>query len=169
MRITLLAALALAAALAAAAPAPFSGLARAVTPEEQLDDPELEARARKISKGLRCVVCDNQSIDESEASVAAAMRKLVRSRLVAGDSDREVEDRLVAAYGEYVLLKPRFSLSNLILWIGPLLALGGGIWWVRSRIRAEPKAAAAAPVETAAPLTPEEQAKLDALLAERKD
>ena len=88
------------------------GPALALEPEERLGDPALEARAREISKGLRCVVCQNQSIDDSDAQIAGDMRKLVRERLLAGDSDAAVLDRMVAYYGEYVLLQPRFSVKK---------------------------------------------------------
>lgn len=98
----------------------------AVQPDEVLDDPALEARARELSKGLRCLVCRNESIDESNAELARDLRLLVRERIEAGDSDEEVIDFVVARYGEYVLLNPRATGSNLILWVaGPVLLLGG--------------------------------------------
>lgn len=114
----------------------------AVEPSEMLDDPVLEARARVISKGLRCVVCQNENIDDSNAGIAADLRVLLRERLVAGDSDEQVEQYIVDRYGEYVLLKPRFSASNMILWFtGPLLLLFGGIGaWVFIRRRGNPAA-----------------------------
>jgi len=100
----------------------------AVEPSEMLDDPVLEARARVISKGLRCVVCQNENIDDSNAGIASDLRVLVRERLTIGDSDEAVMQYIVDRYGEYVLLKPRFSIGNLILWLtGPLLLLFGGI------------------------------------------
>jgi len=89
---------------------------RAVEPDEVLQDPQLEARARLISEGLRCVVCQNQSIDDSAAPLAKDLRLLVRERLKAGDSDQEIEDFVVARYGEFVLLKPRFTAHTLLLW-----------------------------------------------------
>ena len=93
----------------------------AVQPDEILDDPVLEERARELSKGLRCLVCQNESIDDSVASLARDLRILVRDRLVAGDSDEEVLDFVVDRYGEFALLQPKFGGSNLILWIaGPL-------------------------------------------------
>ena len=96
----------------------------AVQPDEILDDPVLEQRARDLSKGLRCLVCRNKSIDESHAELARDLRLLVRERLVAGDSDDEALDFIVARYGEYVLLKPNRSGSNLVLWLaGPGLLL----------------------------------------------
>ena len=99
----------------------------AVEPGEVLDDPVLEARARKISKGLRCVVCQNQSIDSSDADLAGAMRVLVRERLVAGDSNVEVNNYMVSRYGDFVLLKPPLKKSTYVLWFGPLLIIGLGI------------------------------------------
>ena len=95
--------------------------ADAVDPREILDDPLLETRAREISKGLRCVVCQNQSIDDSDATLARDLRVLVRERLVAGDSDSEVIDYVVSRYGDFVLLKPPFKAATLVLWLGPLL------------------------------------------------
>ena len=93
----------------------------AVQPDEILDDPVLEERARELSKGLRCLVCQNESIDDSDAALARDLRLLVRERLVAGDSDEEVLDFVVERYGEFALLQPKFGGSNLVLWIaGPL-------------------------------------------------
>lgn len=113
----------------------------AVEPDEVLDDPVLETRAREISKGLRCLVCRNESIDESNADLAKELRILVRERLVKGDSDEEVVDYLVDRYGEYVLLKPRATGANLVLWVaGPVLlivALGIGAGYVLTRRRGE--------------------------------
>ena len=101
--------------------------ALAVQPDEILDDPKLEERAREISSGLRCLVCRNESIDDSNASLARDLRLLVRERLVAGDSNEEVVDYIVDRYGEYVLLNPRATGSNLVLWLaGPLMLLLGG-------------------------------------------
>jgi cytochrome c-type biogenesis protein CcmH len=88
----------------------------AVEPDEVLQDPTLEARAREISEGLRCLVCQNQSIDDSEAPLAKDLRLLVRERLKAGDSDEQIVDFIVARYGEFVLLKPRFEPHTLLLW-----------------------------------------------------
>lgn len=101
--------------------------AHAVNPEEILDDPALEQRARDISINLRCLVCQNQSIDDSDAELAKDLRVLVRERLVEGDSNQEVLDFVVARYGEFVLLRPQFSARNLALWGTPLvvLILGG--------------------------------------------
>ena len=89
---------------------------KAVQPDEVLPDPGLEARARHISEGLRCLVCQNQSIDDSEALLAKDLRLLVRERLTAGDTDQQIEDFVVARYGEFVLLKPRFTAHTLLLW-----------------------------------------------------
>lgn len=109
----------------------------AVEPDEVLEDPVLEARARDISGGLRCLVCRNESIDESNASLARDLRLLVRERLLAGDSDTEVVDFIVARYGEYVLLEPRKDGANLVLWwAGPgmlLLAALVAALYVRGR------------------------------------
>ena len=109
----------------------------AVEPDEILDDPELEARARVISKGLRCLVCQNESIDESHASLARDLRLLVRERLVVGDSNDQTVEFIVERYGEYVLLQPRVSGSTLVLWAaGPLmllLAAGMGFIYLRGR------------------------------------
>jgi len=91
--------------------------ARAVQPDEVLQDPLLEARARAISEGLRCLVCQNQSIDDSEASLAKDLRLLVRERLKQGDSDQQVVDFIVARYGEFVLLKPKFTPHTMLLWL----------------------------------------------------
>jgi cytochrome c-type biogenesis protein CcmH len=107
----------------------------AVTPDEMLKDPALEARARNISKELRCMVCQNQSIDDSEASLAHDLRVLVRERLKAGDSDSQVLNYLVARYGEFVLLKPPFELSTLLLWGLPPLALLAGLVGVVAALR----------------------------------
>ncbi|MEM8775238.1 MAG: cytochrome c-type biogenesis protein [Pseudomonadota bacterium] len=99
----------------------------AVEPEEVLEDPALEARARDISSGLRCLVCRNESIDESSAGLAKDLRLLVRERLVNGDSDAEVVAYIVERYGEYVLLNPKTTGSNLLLWLaGPLMLILGG-------------------------------------------
>ncbi len=99
----------------------------AVEPSEMLDDPVLEARARDISKDLRCLVCQNENIDDSNSGLAADLRILVRERLTAGDTNDQTMQYLVDRFGEYVLLKPTFSAANLLLWLaGPLLLLGGG-------------------------------------------
>ena len=109
----------------------------AVEPDEILANPALEARARDLSKGLRCLVCQNESIDESNASLARDLRILLRERLVAGDSDAAAVDFIVDRYGEYVLLQPRANGSTLLLWAsGPLMLLlagGMGIIYLRGR------------------------------------
>ena len=112
----------------------------AVQPDEVLDDPVLEDRARALSEGLRCLVCRNESIDESNADLARDMRLLVRERLVAGDSDEEVIAFLVARYGEYVLLTPTTTGANLVLWLAApaMLLFGGGIAALYLRSRAKP-------------------------------
>jgi cytochrome c-type biogenesis protein CcmH/NrfF len=117
--------------------------AYAVQPDEVLADPALEARARALSAELRCMVCQNQSIDDSDADLARDLRILVRERLAAGDTDAEVIDYVVSRYGEFVLLKPRFNMRNALLWATPvvLLLAGGAVALVavRSRRRAETK------------------------------
>ncbi|MFN7173985.1 MAG: cytochrome c-type biogenesis protein [Thermaurantiacus tibetensis] len=101
----------------------------AVEPDETLADPALEARAREIARGLRCVQCQNQSIDESSAPLARDLRRLVRERLAAGDSDAEVVAEVRARYGDFVLLKPPFDGRTLLLWVGPfaVLVVAGGL------------------------------------------
>ncbi|MCZ4353626.1 cytochrome c-type biogenesis protein CcmH [Roseovarius aestuarii] len=117
--------------------------ALAVQPDEVLEDPILEKRARDISSGLRCLVCRNENIDDSNANLARDLRLLVRERLVAGDSNDEVVDFIVARYGEYVLLRPRADGSALVLWLaGPLmllLGIGVAVRYVRRRDRAVPE------------------------------
>jgi len=111
--------------------------AGAVQPDEVLDNPVLEERARGISAGLRCLVCRNESIDESNATLARDLRLMVRERLVAGDSDEEVVAYIVDRYGEYVLLRPTMTGSTIVLWLAPaaLLLLGGGLSLVYIRKR----------------------------------
>jgi cytochrome c-type biogenesis protein CcmH len=104
----------------------MSGPALAVLPGEMLADPALEARARALSSELRCMVCQNQSIDDSDADLAHDLRVLVRERIKAGDDDEQVIDYIVSRYGEFVLLKPRFSLRNALLWSAPLVLLVAG-------------------------------------------
>jgi cytochrome c-type biogenesis protein CcmH len=133
----------------------------AVLPSEMLPDPTLEARARALSAELRCMVCQNQSIDDSEAPLAADLRVLVRERLMAGDSDEQVLDFLVARYGEFILLKPRFNWHTALLWATPpaVLILGGIVAVVGYSHR---RRAALAP----APLEPEEQEALQSLVSD---
>ena len=132
----------------------------AVQPDEILDDPRLEERTRELSKGLRCLVCRNESIDESNAELARDLRLLVRDRLVAGDSDEEVIEFIVDRYGEFVLLKPTTGGANLLLWAtGPIvliIAALGGAAYVRSR-RSAPQAEA---------LSAEEEERLKEILGE---
>lgn len=134
----------------------------AVQPDEILDDPALEERARALSEDLRCLVCRNESIDESNAPLARDLRLLVRERLVAGDSDAEVMAFVVARYGEYVLLTPKATGTNLILWLaGPammIIGLGLGLAFLRKRSRSEATAERA--------LTEDEKARLDEILSE---
>jgi cytochrome c-type biogenesis protein CcmH len=109
--------------------------AYAVQPDEILKDAALEARARAISVGLRCLVCQNQSIDESEASIARDLRLLIRDQIISGKSDTEVVDFVVARYGDYVLLKPRFAPSTFILWLTPFALVLAGIALAIRRMR----------------------------------
>ncbi|MBO6899745.1 MAG: cytochrome c-type biogenesis protein CcmH [Rhizobiaceae bacterium] len=134
-----------------------TGPAFAVLPDEVLDDPALEERARGLSVLLRCMVCQNQSIDDSDAELARDLRVLVRERLVAGDTDDEVIAYIVSRYGEFVLLRPRFNYRNALLWGAPLLLLfaGGAAIAIRARKPARSRAA---------PLDPAEQKKLDDIL-----
>ncbi len=126
--------------------------ALAVNPDEVLKDPALEARARVISKNLRCLVCQNQSIDDSDADLARDLRLLVRERLTAGDTNTEVVDYLIARFGEFVLLKPRITYQTLLLWSMPvLLLLVGGFVLIKSmRTKAKLKANALSSEEKAA-------------------
>ena len=132
----------------------------AVQPDEILADPALEARAREISKDLRCLVCQNESIDDSNASLARDLRLIVRERLVAGDSDQEVKDFIVDRYGEFALLRPKTSGVNAILWwSGPLaflIALIMGALYIRSRSKV-----VETPVDT---LNDDEQKRLNVIL-----
>ena len=137
----------------------------AVQPDEVLADAALEARARVLSNELRCMVCQNQSIDDSDAPLARDLRILVRERLQAGDSDQRVVDFLVARYGEFVLLKPRFSLHTALLWLGPaaILLIGAvGLFMVARRYQT--RARSGLPIPTEAKLTPAEEARLSEIL-----
>ncbi|MHA1529115.1 MAG: cytochrome c-type biogenesis protein [Alphaproteobacteria bacterium] len=137
-----------------------AGPAWAVQPDEILADPALEARARAISKEVRCLVCRNESIDDSNAALARDLRLLVRERLTAGDSDDEVRSYLVDRYGEFVLLKPEFSAANAALWLaGPIAFLLGLIAIVAYHRTRQPHAEA-----REAPLTDEEKRRLDEIL-----
>jgi cytochrome c-type biogenesis protein CcmH len=141
--------------------------AHAVQPSEVLQDPSLEKRARMLSQELRCMVCQNQSIDDSDAPLARDLRLLVRERLQTGDSDREVVDFLVARYGEFVLLRPRLSVHTALLWLTPLavVAIGGG--WLMALLRRRRRVHAGDGQEA---LTIDEQRRVSALLdqAERR-
>jgi cytochrome c-type biogenesis protein CcmH len=139
--------------------------ALAVQPDEVLSDPAMEARARELSKELRCMVCQNQSIDDSDAPLARDLRLLVRERLQAGDSDAQVLDFLVKRYGEFVLLDPRFSGRTALLWLMPVLVLLiGAIVLVVAWRRHRRSAKADSPTAASAPLTPAESAKLSRIL-----
>jgi cytochrome c-type biogenesis protein CcmH len=130
----------------------------AVEPSERLADPALEARARAISRELRCLVCQNESIDESNASLAHDLRLLVRRRLVSGDTDQQVRNYIVARYGIFVLLDPPFEPVTWLLWLGPpALVLGAGAILLRRRRRFDP---------WLADLTPAERARAAALLGD---
>jgi cytochrome c-type biogenesis protein CcmH len=135
--------------------------AGAVQPGEQLADPVLEARARTLSREIRCLVCQNESIDDSEADLAHDLRVIVRERILAGDNDEQVKAFLVARYGDFVLLKPPVKPSTLALWFGPfavlaLTAAGAGFYLRRRQ------------VSEAAPLDAAERAELDRLLSEEE-
>lgn len=137
------------------------GAAEAVQPDEIMSDPRLELRARHISSELRCLVCQNQSIDDSDAPLARDLRILVRDRLKAGDDDPAVRDFVVSRYGEFVLLRPSLDAGTLLLWSGPFLIVGAavaGLIAARAR-RSDPAGPAA--------LTEEEQAGLKTILGER--
>jgi cytochrome c-type biogenesis protein CcmH len=139
---------------------PFAPMpAYAVQPNEMLQDPALEARARALSAHLRCLVCQNQSIDDSDAPLAKDLRLLVRERLVAGDSDNEVTNYLVARYGEFVLLRPPFAMHTLLLWLTPLLLLLAAVAGIGWRVVTGRRV----PIQTA-PLTAAEQRRLAGLL-----
>src|ERR1700761_3230510 len=135
--------------------------ARAVLPDEVMADPAKEARARDLSRELRCMVCQNQSIDDSEAPLARDIRLLVRERIAAGDNDGQEIDFLVARYGEFVLLRPRFERQTLLLWlVTPLLLIGGGLaLWLHIRRRARGES-----VDVVVPLTADEEARLSVLM-----
>jgi cytochrome c-type biogenesis protein CcmH/NrfF len=135
----------------------FAAPAHAVQPDEVLKDPALEHRAREISSELRCLVCQNQSIDDSDAPLAKDLRVIVRERLQKGDSDPAVLRYVVDRYGEFVLLRPVFALHTLLLWLTPILAVLLGAFGIWRLARRRP----AAPVRT---LSPAEQAEVAALL-----
>ncbi|WP_420403648.1 cytochrome c-type biogenesis protein [Nisaea sp.] len=139
--------------------------ALAVEPAEMLKDPALEARARELGKEIRCLVCQNQSIDDSNAGLAKDLRVLLRERLVAGDSDAEIKDYLVERYGDFVLLKPPVKSSTYVLWYGPLAvgvlgAIGVAVFLLRRR-------GGGTESVTPAPLNEDEQRRIAALLDEQ--
>ena len=138
--------------------------AHAVQLDEIMSDPAKESRARDLSRELRCMVCQNQSIDDSEAPLARDLRLLVRERIAAGDSDAQVMDFLVARYGEFVLLKPRFESHTWLLWLLPPFALAGGglALWLHGRRRTK---AASDNDDALRRLTPDEEARLERLIA----
>ncbi|UOM34250.1 cytochrome c-type biogenesis protein [Acuticoccus sp. I52.16.1] len=140
-----------------------AGPALAVNPDEQLADPALEARARELSRELRCVVCQNQTIDDSDAAIAKDLRILVRERLTAGDTDAQVMAYLTDRYGDFVRLRPPLNAATVALWSLPVLvlflAMAAAIVYLRRRPSAQPAEAA---------LTPDEEAALEAVLAERR-
>jgi cytochrome c-type biogenesis protein CcmH len=141
-----------------------SAASLAVEPDEILPDAALEVRARSISSGLRCLVCQNQSIDDSNAPLARDLRLLVRERLKAGDSDAQVMRFVEDRYGEFVLLRPEFNAHTVLLWLAPLIVLLGAIWiGLRALARRAPQTAGAAS------LTPAEEEKLRSLLTEDQE
>ncbi len=140
----------------------LNAAAYAVEPDEILKDPALEARARSISAELRCLVCQNQSIDDSHAPLARDLRLLVRDRLKAGESDTQIRQYLVERYGDFILLKPRVAADTIILWGAPFLALllSGFFVWRAAQRRG-------ALLRSDAPLTDDEKAHLDRILASK--
>lgn len=133
-------------------------IAAASDPAERLPDPAQEARARELFREVRCLVCQNESIDDSEAQLAGDLRKIVRQQVAAGRSDAQIREFLVARYGEFVLLKPPFSMGNLMLWVGPfgVVLVGGLLLLALLRRRSATEA-----------LSAEEEARLTALLQSR--
>ena len=140
----------------------LTGPALAVLPDEKLADPALEARARVISQDIRCLVCQNQSIDDSNADLARDLRIIVRERLLAGDSNQEVKDYLTARYGDYVLLSPPMNLETVLLWSGPFVLVAIGLisigFWYRGR-RTQT-------MEAGGTLTEDERRRIEALLSQ---
>ncbi len=139
----------------------LAGPAFAVEPDEMLKNPQLEARARAISEGLRCLVCQNESIDDSTAPLAKDIRVLLRKRISAGDTDKQVIDFLVGRYGEFILLKPRFEMHTLVLWIAAPVALILGLIGILFAARRR-RGAGIAPK----PLSADEEKELRKLLTE---
>lgn len=136
----------------------WSSTAFAIRPDEILADPKLEHRARAIGTELRCLVCQNESIDDSNADLAHDLRVLVRQRLVAGDSDEQVKQYIVARYGNYVLLKPPFTSETYLLWFGPLILLLGAAGVAAIYLRRPTQ------IAQSGPLTVDESRRLSALL-----
>ena len=149
------------AALAALASVVLGMAGTADDPAQRLPDPGQEARARRLFEQLRCVVCQNESVDASEAEIAGDIRKIVRTQIAAGSTDRQVMDYLVQRYGQFILLKPPLDPGNLALWLTPfaVVLLGGGYLWIKSR----------QPAVEAQGLTEEEQQALEAIDAEDQD
>jgi cytochrome c-type biogenesis protein CcmH len=145
--------------IAAGLYAALAGGASAVQPGEQLADPAQEARARKLSAELRCLVCQNQSIDDSDAELARDLRRLVRERISAGESDTSIRSFLVARYGEFILLRPPVSMKTALLWLLPALALAGGAWVAAGLFRRR-----AAPADPPTELSDDERKALDELI-----
>jgi cytochrome c-type biogenesis protein CcmH len=143
----------------------LSATSLAVTPGEVLPDPKLEARARALSQNLRCLVCQNQSIDDSDAELAHDLRVLLRERLTAGDTDEQAIGFMVARYGNFVLLKPPLQGNTLLLWFGPALLLGVAAiaFGLYLRRKGASDTGASAP-----PLAAEEQERIEAILGERR-
>lgn len=158
-RFSIVHAAALAAALAA-----WPGPAFAVNPDEMLKDPALEARAREISKGLRCLVCQNQSIDDSDADLAKDLRVIVRQRLKAGDNDDQVMDFVVKRYGDFVLLKPPFKADTVALWAGPAIILALGLYAMIAFVRRNRGGVPGRP--NVRPLSADEKRKIEKLLGD---
>ncbi|WP_131857629.1 cytochrome c-type biogenesis protein [Bosea sp. BK604] len=140
----------------------WAGPSRAVQPDEVLPNAALEHRAREISAGLRCLVCQNQSIDDSDAPLARDLRILVRERLTAGDNDAQVRDFVVARYGDFVLLRPPVNVRTLLLWAAPFLILVAGLIYLWRRTRQQ------AALASAVPLSDEERRRLEALMQEER-
>ncbi len=142
-------------------PIVFVPVSFAVEPDEVLADPVLESRAREISRNVRCVVCQNEPIDSSNADIARELRLIVRERLVAGDSDEQIESFLVARYGDYVLFRPPLNAQTLFLWFGPFVVLILGAIVLFFCLRTHHK--------KTAPLTAEEQSELERLLSPKTE
>jgi cytochrome c-type biogenesis protein CcmH len=134
-------------------------LAAASDPAERLPDPAQEARARDLFQQVRCLVCQNESIDDSQAELAQDLRKVVREQIIAGRSDDQIRAFLVARYGEFVLLKPSFNGANVALWLGPFAVLLAGGLFLLLRVRKKPRTP---------PLSAEEEARLAELTGDRR-